>query len=115
MISLPGSNLTTSSVKLFLKDLKESGSVQSNPLAWLIAILVVAPAIFIGIEGIENGEEFSNYIGLSNELLISDAIVLFDFIVIGLVGVVSGMFVLLSLKENCLVQPFSWQWVHLLY
>ncbi len=79
----PGSNLTTSSVKLFLKDLKESGSVQSNPLAWVIAILVVAPAIFIGIEGIENGEEFSNYIGLSNELLISGAIVLFDFIVIG--------------------------------
>tara|TARA_B100002052_G_scaffold255521_1_gene245775 strand:+ start:1030 stop:1863 length:834 start_codon:yes stop_codon:yes gene_type:complete len=74
---------TSSSVKLFLKDLKESGGVQSNPLAWAIAILVVAPAIIIGLKGIENGEEFSNHIGLSNDLLVSGAIVLFDFIVIG--------------------------------
>ena len=81
---VPGSDLSpSSSVKLFLKDLKESGGVQSNPLAWAIAVLVVAPAIFVGIEGIENGEQFSNYIGLSNDLLISGAIVLFDFIVIG--------------------------------
>ena len=63
MIFATSSNLTTSSVKLFLKDLKESGSVQSNPLAWLIAILVVAPAIFIGIEELKMAKSFQIILG----------------------------------------------------
>ena len=34
-----------------------------QPLAWLIAILVVAPAIFIGIEGIEMAKSFQIILG----------------------------------------------------
>ena len=85
-----GPDVISAPVGSFLTDLKESGDVQHHPLAWAIALLVVAPGVILGVQGIDNGEDFADKFAKSTDLdpdeyetLMLGAEMLFDFLVIG--------------------------------
>ena len=82
-IKMGGPEVVSAPVGSFLTELKESGDVQHHPLAWAIALLVVAPGVILGVQGVKNGAGFASSTGLTNETLLLAAEMLFDFLVIG--------------------------------
>ena len=86
-IEMKGPEVVAAPVGSFLTDLKKSGNVKHHPLAWAIALLVVAPGVILGVQGVENGAEFTTNFetstGLDNDNLLMGAEMLFDFLIIG--------------------------------
>jgi hypothetical protein len=82
-VKMDGPEVVSAPVSSFLTDLKKSGDVQHHPLAWMIALLVVAPGVILGVQGVKNGAGFASSTGLTNETLLLGAEMLFDFLVIG--------------------------------
>jgi hypothetical protein len=78
-----GPKVVAGPVGTFLTELKKSGDVQHHPLAWALALLVVAPGVILGVQNIQNGADFASTIGLKDETLALAAGMLFDFLVIG--------------------------------
>ena len=83
-IKMDGPELIASPIGSFLTELKQSGDVKHHPLAWAIALIVVAPGVILGLQGGENGEALANDIGLTSGSTVAlAAVMLFDFLVIG--------------------------------
>ena len=93
------SNIRTS-VGLFVNDLKTSGDIKHNPLAWLISLIIVAPGVIIGVNGIENGDSFAASFSIDNELIKSIAILLFDFLIIGQLIIGPGACTIFAKNKN---------------
>jgi len=81
-IKMDGPDVIATPITSFITELKQSGDVKHHPIAWALAILVVAPGVILGLEQIKTGSEFTSAVGLSGTLALIGAL-LFDFLVAG--------------------------------
>jgi hypothetical protein len=81
-IQMEGPEVVSAPISSFLTELKQSGDVKHHPVAWALALLVVAPGAILGIGDITSGQSLAKEIGLSG-VLATGIIMLFDFLVIG--------------------------------
>jgi len=79
-----GPEIVAAPMGSFLSDLKNSGDVQHHPLAWALALLVVAPGVILGVKDVVDGAELAKLIGIDPETLSHQIVTMvFDFLVIG--------------------------------
>ena len=94
------SSKMTSSIGFFIDELKTSGDIKHNPLAWFISLIIVAPGVIIGVNDIENGESFAASFSIDSELIKSIAILLFDFLIIGQLIIGPGACTIFAKNKN---------------
>jgi len=81
-IKMDGPDVISAPITSFITELKQSGDVKHHPIAWTLAILIVAPGVILGLEEIKTGSDFSTAIGLSGPMALVGSS-LFGFLVTG--------------------------------